>query len=142
MNFAPNGIQNDKMVKHIIREQPQVEKCNTIKSKNRDLTQNDGQVVNILGMPFQNITRLRFTNEDWHIKKTASDIVYVCRSSLHDRVLVFNTDFSMQDFKAVIAESNLNKSLRPDDIHGQMIGNFGFGRRSTSGYQINGNTCK
>ncbi|GBN01229.1 hypothetical protein AVEN_254366-1 [Araneus ventricosus] len=110
-----------KLVKNIGKEQPQVEKCNTIKNRDGTVARDDGLAANILSLHYQNISKLIFIGEDRHIRSRASDIVHGCRSKTQDIIPIFNRDFTLQELEAAIADSKLNKSPGPDGIHEQMI---------------------
>ncbi|GFY29385.1 putative RNA-directed DNA polymerase from transposon BS [Trichonephila clavipes] len=56
-----------------------------------------------------------------NIKIRASRIVHGSRSDTHRGTSIFNRDFRVNELEAVIGDSCLNKSPRPDGIHGQMI---------------------
>ncbi|GBM48158.1 hypothetical protein AVEN_138293-1 [Araneus ventricosus] len=111
--------------KNIGKEQPQVEKCNTIKKRDGTVVRDDGQAANILGLHYQNISKLTFIGEDRHIRSRASDIIHGCRSNTQDSIPIFNRDFTLQELEAAIADSKLNKSPGPDGIHGKIINKLG-----------------
>ncbi|GBN96073.1 hypothetical protein AVEN_204636-1 [Araneus ventricosus] len=115
-----------KLVKNIGKEQPQVEKCNTIKNRDGTVAWDDGQAANILGSHYQNnINKLTFKAEDKHIRSRASDIVHGCCSNTQESIPIFNWDLTLQELEAAIADSKLNKSPGPDGIHGQMMNKLG-----------------
>ncbi|GIY25833.1 probable RNA-directed DNA polymerase from transposon BS [Caerostris darwini] len=121
------GSSNGKLwrlVKSMGEEQPQMEKCNTIKSNDGKIPQNDIEAANLLGSHYQSISKLDFTRKDRHIKHKASSIVHGCRSSPLDSSTIFSRAFSMQELNTAINESSLNKSPGPDGVHGQMISNL------------------
>ncbi|CAL1300065.1 unnamed protein product [Larinioides sclopetarius] len=59
-----------KLVRNIGREQPQVEQCNTIQSEDGKMAENDEQAANLLGLHYQDISKLNFTVEDRIVKRS------------------------------------------------------------------------
>ncbi|GBO16873.1 hypothetical protein AVEN_148339-1 [Araneus ventricosus] len=114
-----------KLVKNIGKEQPQVEKCNNIKNRDGTVARDDGQAANILGLHYQNISKLTFIGEDRHIRSRVSDIAQGCRSNTQDSIPIFNRDFTLPELEAAIADLKLNKSHGPDGIHGRFRNKMG-----------------
>ncbi|GFT17776.1 uncharacterized protein TNCV_2588601 [Trichonephila clavipes] len=114
-----------KLVKGISKEQPQIEKCNTIQSTDRLLAQNDEQAVNILEEHYQLISSMNFTGNDKYAKTMASNVVHGCRSNPHVGPAIFSRTFSAQELDAAILGLNLNTSPGPASIQGQMISHLG-----------------
>ncbi|GFY10144.1 putative RNA-directed DNA polymerase from transposon BS [Trichonephila clavipes] len=79
------------------------------------------KAADLLGLHYQKISRLNFSVEDRNIKIMASRIVHGCRSDAHRGASIFSRDFRVNELKAAIGDSCLNKSPGPNDIHGQMI---------------------
>ena len=59
-----------KLVKNISKEQPQSEYCNTIRDTDGRFAQNDEQAANILGQHYQDMSKLKFSGDDKHVKKS------------------------------------------------------------------------
>lgn len=110
-----------KLVRNISNEQPQEEQSNTIQNEVGELAENDEEAANLLGLYYQNISRLDFTNENKNVKIRASNIVHGCRSHIQSETGIFSRDYRMSELEAAIRDTNLNKSPGPDGIHGQMI---------------------
>ncbi|GFV16380.1 hypothetical protein TNCV_4372941 [Trichonephila clavipes] len=124
-----------KLLKNINNEQPQAEQCNTVRGEDGNLAVNDVQVVDLLGLHYQKISRLNFSVEDRNFKSKASRSVYGCRSDTHRRTSIFSRDFRMNELEAAIGDPCLNKYHGPDDIHGQKIDHLGLnGRREIFGH--------
>ncbi|GIY28979.1 hypothetical protein CDAR_79141 [Caerostris darwini] len=132
-NFSLDpGSSNElwRLVKSMGEEQPQMEKCNIIKSNDGKIARNDIEAANLLDSHYQSISKLDFTKEDRHIKHNASSTEHGCRSCPLDSSTIFSRAFSMQELTTAISESSLNKSPGHDGVHGQSISNLGLpGRR-------------
>ncbi|GFY34975.1 hypothetical protein TNCV_155521 [Trichonephila clavipes] len=97
--------------------------------KFNSLVLQDEQAAELLGLPYQKISRLNFAVKDRNVKIRASRIVHGCRSDIQRGTSIFNRDFRVNELEAVISDTTLNKSPGPDSIHGRMIDHFGLSGR-------------
>ncbi|GFX60166.1 hypothetical protein TNCV_4533271 [Trichonephila clavipes] len=118
-----------KLLKNISNEQPQAEQRNTILSEDGNLAVNDEQATDLLGLHYQNISRMNFSVEDRNIKIRASHTVHGRCSDTHRGTSIFSRDFRVNKLEAAIGDSCLNKSPGPDGIHSQMIDHLGLSRK-------------